>query len=68
MMMPPHDDDDRRAALHRLGLFGLLARWEDVRHLDWLPSLIEYEQSERQRRSLERRLHFARLGSFKPAV
>jgi len=66
MTTTPHDDDQRRAALRRLGLFGLLARWEDVHHLEWLPSLIEYEQSERQRRSLQRRLHFARLGSFKP--
>jgi DNA replication protein DnaC len=62
----PPDDDERRAALRRLGLFGLLARWEEVCRLEWLPSLIEYEQSERQRRSLQRRLHFARLGSFKP--
>ncbi len=66
MTMPTHDDDERRAALRRLGLYGLLARWEEVRHLEWLPSLIDYEQSERQRRSLQRRLHFARLGSFKP--
>ncbi len=66
MTTTPHDDDERRAALRRLGLFGLLARWEEVRHVEWLPSVIEYEQSERQRRSLERRLHFARLGSFKP--
>ena len=63
--MPP-EDDERHAALRRLGLFGLLARWEEVRHLEWLPSVIAYEQSERQRRSLQRRLHFARLGSFKP--
>ena len=60
------DDEDRRAALRRLGLFGLLTRWEEVRHMEWLPSVIAYEQSECQRRSLERRLHFARLGSFKP--
>jgi DNA replication protein DnaC len=60
------DDEERRTALRHLGLFGLLARWEEVRHVEWLPSLIAYEQSERQRRSLERRLHFARLGSFKP--
>jgi DNA replication protein DnaC len=66
MTMTPHDDEERRAALRRLRLFGLLARWEEVRHLEWLPSVIDYEQSERQRRSLERRLHFARLGSFKP--
>lgn len=66
MTTPTHDDDQRRAALRRLGLFGLLARWDEVHHLEWLPSVIEYEQSERQRRSLQRRLHFARLGSFKP--
>jgi DNA replication protein DnaC len=60
------EDEERRAALRRLGLFGLLARWEEVCHVDWLPSVIAYEQSERQRRSLERRVHFARLGSFKP--
>jgi DNA replication protein DnaC len=66
MTTPTPDDDQLRAALRRLGLFGLLARWEEVRHLEWLPRVIEYEQSERQRRSLERRLHFARLGSFKP--
>jgi DNA replication protein DnaC len=66
MTTTTHDDDPQRAALRRLGLFGLLARWEEVRHLEWLPSVIEYEQSERQRRSLQRRLHFARLGAFKP--
>jgi DNA replication protein DnaC len=66
MTATTHDDDERRAALRRLGLFGLLARWQEVRQLDWLPSVIEYEQAERQRRSLERRLRFARLGSFKP--
>ena len=66
MTTTPPDDEERRAALRRLGLFGLLARWEEVRHLEWLPSVIDYEQSERQRRSLQRRLHFARLGSFKP--
>jgi DNA replication protein DnaC len=66
MTTTTHDDDERRATLRRLGLFGLLARWEDVRHLEWLPSVIDYEQSERQRRSLARRLHVARLGSFKP--
>lgn len=65
-MTTPPEDEERRAALRRLGLFGLLARWEEVRALEWLPSVIEYEQSERQRRSLQRRVHFARLGSFKP--
>lgn len=66
MMTTPNEDDCHRSALRRLGLFGLLANWEQVRPLDWLPTVIDYEQRERQRRSLERRLRFARLGAFKP--
>ena len=34
------EDDQRRAALRRLGLFGLLANWDEVHSLDWLPSVI----------------------------
>jgi len=59
-------EEELRSAVRRLGLHGLLAHWEDVRHTDWLPQLVDYEQHERQRRSLERRLRFARLGRFKP--
>lgn len=59
-------DDELRAAVRRLGLYGLLANWEDVRHCDWLPTLLNYEQTERQRRSLERRLRSARIEAFKP--
>lgn len=66
MITTPNDEDARRLALRRLGLFGLLAHWDEVRALDWLPAVIDYEQRERQRRSLERRLRFARLGAFKP--
>jgi DNA replication protein DnaC len=60
------NDDERRATVRRLGLYGLLAHWEEVHHCDWLPRLLDYEQAERQRRSLERRLGSARLESFKP--
>lgn len=66
MMTTPNEDETRRAALRRLGLYGLLAHWPEVRGLQWIPSLIDYEQGERQRRSLERRLRSARLGAFKP--
>ena len=62
----PLDEELRRAALRRLGLWGLLANWEAVRQEDWLQTLIAYEQAERQRRSLVRRLRVARLGRFKP--
>jgi len=50
----------------RLGLHGLLTRWAEVHDAPWLPLLIDCEQAERQRRSLDRRLRFARLGAFKP--
>jgi len=66
MTMTTTTDDELRAAVRRLGLYGLLAHWEEVRHSDWLPCLLDYEQTERQRRSLVRRLGFARLGAFKP--
>jgi DNA replication protein DnaC len=59
-------DQELYTAVRRLGLHGLLARWQEVRHAEWLPLLIEYEQAERQQRSLARRLRSARLGSFKP--
>jgi DNA replication protein DnaC len=50
----------------RLGLYGLLAHWEEVCEQAWLPVLLDYEERERQRRSLERRLQQSRLGRFKP--
>jgi DNA replication protein DnaC len=64
--MTPTPPDDLRAQLRLLGLWGLLAHWNEVHDQPWLPTVIDYELRERQRRSLERRLHSARLGAFKP--
>ena len=58
--------DEIRAAVRRLGLYGLLANWGEVHTCEWLPKLVAYEDAERRRRSLERRLRFARLGAVKP--
>lgn len=55
-----------RDRARRLGLFGLLAAWNEVAAEDWIPRLLDYEERERQRRSLVRRLRYARLGAFKP--
>ena len=66
MTTTPPTDEDLRTAVRRLGLYGLLAHWDEVRHCEWLPRLLAYEQTERQRRSLVRRLGFARLGAFTP--
>jgi len=49
-----------------LKLHGLLAHWNDVSDKPWLAEMIEWEEHERTRRGLERRLKRARLGSFKP--
>jgi DNA replication protein DnaC len=53
----------RAKALH---LHGLLAHWPDAIAAGWVPSLIEWEEDERARRSLERRLRSAHIGRFKP--
>ena len=65
-MMTTPTDEALHTAVRRLGLHGLHARWPEVRQAEWLPLLIDYEQAERQQRSLARRLRYARLGSFKP--
>jgi DNA replication protein DnaC len=49
-----------------LRLHGLLAHWEEAIAGGWLENLIEWEEQERARRSLERRLQDAHIGSFKP--
>src|ERR1700686_2228985 len=57
-------------ALHRrakaLNLHGLLAHWEEAAAAGWLATLIDWEEQERTRRSLERRLRAAHIGRFKP--
>jgi DNA replication protein DnaC len=50
----------------RLGLYGLLAHWPELQDQPWVQTLIAYEETERQRRSLERRLHTSKIGRFKP--
>jgi DNA replication protein DnaC len=51
-----------------LKLHGLLAHWEEIADRGWIEPLIGWEEQERARRSLERRLGNARLGRFKPLV
>ena len=49
-----------------LGLHGLLAHWDEAKREPWISKLLAWEETERQRRSLERRIHNAKLGRFKP--
>jgi DNA replication protein DnaC len=48
-----------------LRLYGLLAHWNEIADTSWLPTLLQWEEEENIRRSLERRLKSARLGRFK---
>jgi DNA replication protein DnaC len=64
--MPTSTDSELRRRALALGLRGLLARWDQVAHEPWLTSLLDIEEAERQRRSLERRLGAARLTAMKP--
>jgi DNA replication protein DnaC len=45
---------------------GLLAHWPEVRDAPWLAPLLQWEEDERMRKSLERRLKAAHVGRFKP--
>jgi DNA replication protein DnaC len=50
----------------RLGLYGLLARWPELGDQPWVATLIDGEEAERSRRSLERRIRTSKVGRFKP--
>jgi DNA replication protein DnaC len=62
-MSSPENLQERANALR---LYGLLAHWTDVTGADWVEPLVQWEEDERARRSLERRIRDAHLGSFKP--
>jgi DNA replication protein DnaC len=51
-----------------LKLYRLLAHWDEMTAsmAPWVASLIEWEEAERNRRGLERRLRNAHIGRFKP--
>jgi DNA replication protein DnaC len=63
--MNPEQLRERALALH---LNGVLAHWPEVVTSEWLPKLVAWEEEERTRRSLERRLKEARIGRFKSLV
>ena len=65
MTMTPFTDP-LRARAQALKLYGLLAHWAEIAGAEWLEPLIRWEEDERARRGLERRLKDAHLGRFKP--
>lgn len=62
--MTPLETLRRRAA--DLHLHGLLAHWHELTDSPWVETLLAWEEAERARRSLERRLSSAHIGRFKP--
>ena len=50
-----------------LKLHGLLAHWDEIDSsmAPWVTSLVEWEENERNKRGLERRLRHAKIGRFK---
>ncbi len=54
-----------RQRAQALRLHGVLAHWMQVVEAPWLPPLLQWEEDEQIKRSLERRLKGAKLGRFK---
>jgi len=61
-----HDLETLRTRAKALRLHGLLAHWQEAATEGWIASLLDWEEEERGRRSLERRLGEAHIGRFKP--
>ena len=60
--------DAYRLRAENLRLYGLLAHWSEIEDSTWVERLLDWEEDERARRSLERRLSGAHIGHFKPLV
>ena len=58
--------DSLKARAKALNLHGLIAHWDEIAQAQWLEPLIRWEEQERARRGLQRRLQGAHLGRFKP--
>jgi DNA replication protein DnaC len=58
--------DPRLQRAVALQLHGLIAHWSECADQGWLEPLLAWEETERTRRSLERRLRCAHIGRFKP--
>jgi hypothetical protein len=59
-------DDHLMARAKALKLYGLLAHWQEVAGAPWIEPLIQWEEQERARRSLERRLRQRSPRAFPP--
>ena len=64
--LPKTENDTLRARAEALHLHGLLTHWSEVATQPWLAPMLDWEEQQRARRSLERRLSAAHIGRFKP--
>jgi DNA replication protein DnaC len=62
----PSPSAELRDRAQKLGLWGLDTHWNEVEGSPWIESLLRFEEEERRKRSLERRLQRAKIGPFKP--
>jgi len=60
-----NDPGARQERFYRMGLHGVVRRWKDFADEPWIQTLLEVEETERQQRSLDRRLRNAKIGIFK---
>lgn len=60
--------DELKQRARALKLHGLLAHWDEHSERDrqWITKLLQWEEVERKKRGLERRLSNAHIGRFKP--
>ena len=65
MTSSPSSPDPLEDRARRLGLYGLLAHWQELGDQPWVQTLIAHEVAERRRRSLERRIRTSKVGRFR---
>jgi len=58
-------NDEMRSRLGHLGLFGVIAHWQEIDADDVVERIVDFEETERRRRSLERRVKAAQIGKMK---
>ncbi len=64
--MPTTDSPTLKSRAQALQLHGVLSNWSTCCTQPWVATLLDWEEQERTRRSMERRLHSAYIGRFKP--
>ena len=58
-------NDEMKSRLGQLGLFGVIAHWQEIDADDVVEKIVDFEETERRRRSLERRVKAAQIGKMK---